>query len=114
VFREFYRLLEPGGILRLVGNDPKKIAEAYLRNDSKFWEVACSKPTSRGEGINWFFHSHSVTFLDDLETLEHSLRAAGFREIVQRDHRESPLPELRIDCDAPDRVIANLYVEAVK
>ena len=114
VFQEFHRLLEPGGTLRLVGNDPKKIVEAYVRNDSAFWEVACSGPTSRGEGINWFFHSHSCTFVDDLETLEHSLHAAGFREVVKRDHRESPRPELRIDCEAPDRVIANLYVEAVK
>ena len=114
VFQEFHRLLEPGGTLRLVGNDPKKIVEAYVRNDSAFWEVACSGPTSRGEGINWFFHSHTCTFVDDFETLEHALHAAGFREVVQRGHRESPHPELRIDCDAADRVVANLYVEAVK
>lgn len=114
VFREFHRLLEPGGTLRLVGPDCKKVAEAYARNDSAFWEAACSKPTRRGEGINWFFHSHVCAFLDDFETLDHSLREAGFREVVQRGHRESPLPELRIDCDAADRVIANLYVEAMK
>ena len=114
VFREFHRLLEPGGTLRVVVNDCKKIAEAYTRNDPAFWEMACSGPTSRGEGINWFFHSHSCTFVDDFETLEFALREAGFREVVQRGHRESPLPELRIDCDAPDRVVANLYVEAVK
>jgi predicted SAM-dependent methyltransferase len=114
VFREFHRLLEPGGILRLVGNDPEKIVAAYTRNDSAFWEVACSEPASRGDGINWFFHSHGCTYLDDFETLERALREAGFREVVRRGHRDSPLPELRIDCDAPARVIANLYVEAVK
>jgi len=114
VFREFHRLLAPGGTLRLVGPDSKKVAEAYARNDQAFWDAVFSEPRSRGEGINWFFHSHSCTFLDDFETLERSLRAAGFREVVERGHRESPLPELRIDCDAPDRVISNLYVEAVK
>jgi hypothetical protein len=107
-------LLEPGGTLRLVGNDCKKIAEAYANDDKAFWEAVFYGPKSRGEGINWFFHSYFCTFLDDFETLDRSLREAGFRNVVQRGHRESPVPELRIDCDAPDRVIANLYVEAVK
>jgi predicted SAM-dependent methyltransferase len=114
VFREFHRLLAPGGTVRLVGTDSKKVAEAYTRNDQAFWGAVFSEPTSRGEGINWFFHSHFCTFLDDFETLDRSLREAGFREVVQRGHRESPVPELRIDCDSPDRVIANLCVEAVK
>jgi hypothetical protein len=114
VFREFHRLLAPGGTLRLVGTDCGRVAEAYTRNDRAFWQTVPSEPRGRGDGINWFFHSHSCTFLDDFETLERSLREAGFGEVVRRGHRESPIPELRIDCDAPDRVIANLYVEAVK
>jgi predicted SAM-dependent methyltransferase len=114
VFREFRRLLAPGGTLRLVGTDTAKVAEAYTRNNQAFWDAVPSEPKSRGAGINWFFHSHFCTFLDDFETLERSLREAGFREVVQRGHRESPVPELRIDCDAADRIIANIAVEAVK
>ena len=114
VFGEFSSIARAWGTLRLVGPDPRKVAEAYAGNDHAFWQAVPSEPKSRGDGINWFFHSHFCTFLDDFETLERSLREAGFREVVQRGHRESPIPELRIDCDAPDRVIANLYVEAVK
>jgi methyltransferase family protein len=114
VFREFHRLLAPGGTLRVVGTDCRKVVEAYAGNDEAFWQMIPSQPQGRGDGINWFFHSHACTFLDDFETLERSLREAGFREVVRRGHRESPVPELRIDCDAPDRVIANLCVEAVK
>jgi len=107
-------LLEPGGTLRLVGNDCTKVAEAYVRDDRTFWDVLEPHLRSRGDGINWYFHSHFCTFLDDFETLGRALREAGFREVVRRGHRESPVPELRVDCDAPDRLIANLYVEAVK
>lgn len=114
VFREFHRLLEPGGTLRLVGTDCKRVVEAYASNDRAFWEIVPSQPQGRGAGINWFFHSHACAFLDDFETVERSLRDAGFREIVRRGHRESPIPALRIDCDAPDRVIANFSVEAIK
>jgi len=114
IFQEFHRLLAPGGTLRLAGTDCGKVAEAYSTNNEEFWKVIFSGPQSRGEGINWFFHSHSCTFLDDFETLDKALRSAGFREVHRRGHRESPLPELRIDCDAPGRVIANLYVEAVR
>jgi predicted SAM-dependent methyltransferase len=114
VFREFHRLLAPGGTLRVVGTDCRKVVEGYSRNDPAFWAAVPSKPRSRGEGINWFFHSHFCTFLDDFETLDHALREAGFREVVQRGHRESSVPELRIDCDAADRVFANFSVEATK
>ena len=114
IFREFHRLLAPGGTLRLVGTDCEKVAEAYVANDQAFWASVAGKPRDRGEGINWFFHSHFCTFLDDFETMERSLREAGFREVVRRGHRESPRPELRIDCDAADRVFANMSVEAMK
>jgi len=114
VFREFHRLLEPGGTLRVVGNDCRKVAEAYVSNDRAFWDAVNPRPPSIGAGINWFFHSHFCAFVDDFETLASALREAGFRQVAQRGHRDSPVPELRIDCDASDRVIANLYVEAVK
>jgi predicted SAM-dependent methyltransferase len=114
VLREFHRLLEAGGTLRLVGPDCERIAEAYASDDRTVWGALEPHLRSRGDGINWFFHSHFCTFLDDFETLGRALREAGFRDVMRRGHRESPVPELRVDCDAPDRLIANLYVEAVK
>jgi predicted SAM-dependent methyltransferase len=113
LFREFHRVLKPGGVARIVVPHSGRFADAYVRNDREWFERV-SGHDSRGRGLNWVFMSHFHRCLDDFETLSATLKDAGFREVVESSHRGSRIEALRVDTDTPDRILSNLYVEATK
>lgn len=112
VLREFFRILQPGGTVRIIVPDCKKFADAYIRGDTEWFKTGLGWPTGGAEGLNRVFTTHTHRFIDDWESLSSSLREAGFCRVEQSSFNASAIPELRIDSDAPNRIQQSLYVEA--
>jgi len=122
---ECHRVLEPGGVIRIIVPDAEKYLRAYCAGD---WESIDSirpltsdhedtwtrdKYRTRMELINNVFRQgaeHKYAY--DFETLQFLLERYGFSDIRKQRYGQSMLPELCIDTAA--RATESLYVEAVK
>jgi predicted SAM-dependent methyltransferase len=120
VFREFHRVLEKDGAVRIIVPDVARFLKAYLSRDPADWRAlgfsdgripgAMSTPM---EMINHVFHQggeHCAGW--DYPMLEHALLGAGFSRVLRQEFGISVDPELAIDL--PNHAAYSLYVEAVK
>jgi predicted SAM-dependent methyltransferase len=112
VLREFLRILQPGGTLRIVVPDCERFANAYLAHDKTWFQATLGWPTDGAEGLNRVFNMHTHRVIDDWESLSATLRKAGFSHVERSSYNASTIPELQIDHDAPSRAPCSLYVEA--
>ncbi|MBL8189853.1 MAG: methyltransferase domain-containing protein [Acidobacteria bacterium] len=117
--KDCLRVLQPGGILRVIVPDAERYLQAYCRADlSGFRELAVPDPfpedlPTRMDIINHVFHQWSEhRWGYDFETLEHRLKVAGFCQIRRAAFRQSLDPKLANDRDV--HAPYSLYVEAVK
>jgi predicted SAM-dependent methyltransferase len=117
--RDCLRVLEPGGVLRIIVPDAARYLQAYCRPDlDGFRELAVPDPfpadlPTRMDVINHIFHQwgeHRWAY--DFETLSLRLRTAGFGAIEQVGYQRSLLPALAQDRDV--HAPYSLYVDAVK
>ena len=120
LLREFHRVLEPNGILRIIVPDAERFLIAYASRDPDAWrrlgwDVArlphdiCTPM----HVINHIFHqSGEHLFAYDFETLRFALQEAGFQKISRMTFRQSCDPTLAIDQEV--HAPYSLYVEAVK
>jgi len=124
LLRECYRVLMPGGVMRLVVPDAEKYLAAYTRGD---WNsLASIRPledrrdthygwvyNTRMELINFVFRQgQQHKFAYDFETMEFLLKKTGFSGVKRCDYGTSQMPELCID--SRHRAPESLYVEAVR
>lgn len=130
VLGELWRVLVPGGTLRLALPDLAKGIDAYLRGDSDYFQVDPSEVRSPGGRfivhMLWYGYSRTLFTLDFMEELlenagfvdvrecPYQTTASGFREIVDLDNRpiESFFVEARRGPDKP-RGGSGLYNRAV-
>ena len=120
VLADWHRVLHPGGVLRIIVPDIKRMVEAYVAGDEARWLELGWNLRSMPSDIHTPMHILNHTFNQDgehlfaydFETLSLVLRRAGFKTIEQMSYRHSRDPRLAIDQDyhAP----YSLYVEAVK
>lgn len=134
---EIYRLLETGGIVRLVVPDLRKLFEAYARRDHAFFAHRQDfYPLDEGfmeggianlsylllfSGAASQLLNFNHKFGYDAYTLTSLLEDAGFRHIRECSFQASPHEELKVD-DAGENAHAknmenvsfSLFVEAVK
>ena len=117
--RDCLRVLEPGGVLRVIVPDAGRYLHAYCRPGlDGFRELAVPDPfpadlPTRMDVINHIFHQwgeHRWAY--DFETLALRLRTAGFGAIEQVAYQRSLLPALAQDRDV--HAPYSLYVDAVK
>ena len=117
--RDCVRVLEPGGVLRIIVPDAARYLQAYCRPGlDGFRELAVPDPfpadlPTRMDVINHIFHQwgeHRWAY--DFETLSLRLRTAGFVAIEQVSYQRSRLPALAQDRDV--HAPYSLYVDAVK
>jgi predicted SAM-dependent methyltransferase len=118
VFREFLRVLERGGRVRIVVPDGRRFAEAYLGNDPALWAALgldpfpADMPTPMAM-LNHVFHQGGEHhFAYDFETLAWALGEAGFAGVTRSSFGASADPRLAID--RPEHAPYSLYVEAEK
>jgi predicted SAM-dependent methyltransferase len=114
---ECLRILEPGGVLRIIVPDAEKYLDAYatpgwdkmrlLQKEPSFTKMEIVNEIFRGGGCG-ILHRYAY----DFETIDKVLTKAGFREIRKLSFGLSALPELAID--HPNRAHESLYVEAMK
>jgi predicted SAM-dependent methyltransferase len=118
VLAEFLRLLEPGGMVRIVVPDGRRFTEAYLRNDPAAWaalgfqELPGDLPTPMALLNHVFRQDGEHHFAFDFATLEWALSRAGFASVRRCAFGESADPLLAID--RREHAQYSLYVEARK
>jgi predicted SAM-dependent methyltransferase len=117
---ELHRVLEPGGVLRVIVPDARRFIEAYLSGDKARWRELGWALDAMPHDIytpmhivNHIFHQDGEhKFGYDFETLAFALRRAGFSEVVQQSFGVSFDPELAIDQEQHRPY--SLYVDARK
>ena len=112
--KEFYRLLKPGGTLRIIVPDGEIYCDLYIRRKAN---AAIVLPYGEKEetgmiSINRIFRSHGHLFIYDYETFELLLKKAGFIKIKKAGFGIGNDNRLLIDRE--ERKVESLYVEAVK
>jgi len=120
VFREFHRVLEPGGAVRIIVPDIARFLSAYVhKSNEEFtalgWnlEALPSDIYTPLHVLNLMFHQNGEHLFGwDFETMEFALKRAGFDDIRRQSFRVSVDPVLAIDQEhhAP----YSLVVEAIK
>lgn len=122
---ECRRVLQPGGVLRIIVPDAGRYLKAYCEGGWEPLEVLRGLGSNhvdphhgghyatRMELINVIFRQgYEHKFAYDYETLEHILLTYGFSEVVRQSCGHSLQEGLAID--QPDRALESLYVDAVK
>jgi predicted SAM-dependent methyltransferase len=120
VLGESFRILAPGGRIRIVVPD----GEIYLRGYVAALETGSPGRLPYGEtdavngwytpilSVNRIFRAHHHLYIYDAATLERMLADAGFAEIRKRAYGDGVDPVLLRDTKA--REIESLYLEAVR
>lgn len=104
---ECYRVLAPGGVLRVVVPDAGMLIRKYVAGDASMTEHAPTGLIS----VQSMFYDWGHVAMYDAETLSDLLKAAGFGDVEQREFGKSWLD------DAPDsesRAAESLYIEGRK
>ncbi|MGV3723054.1 MAG: class I SAM-dependent methyltransferase [Actinomycetota bacterium] len=106
--RECFRVLKPGGLLRIGVPDARKYIESYCESSHSFLRsVRPGRPTPL-LALQEEFYSHGHRTMYDFETIELVGRAAGFHRVTQRNAGDSTLSPCP---DSAHRDADTLYVE---
>lgn len=107
---ECFRVLEPGGTMRVGVPDAGKLIESYLGDGEYLESLHPGRPT-RLLGVQELFYWHRHTTMFDEETLAFMFRAAGFPDPETCEWGET---RLGLAPDTERRRAETLYMEAVK
>ena len=118
LLKEFHRMLQPGGVVRIVAPDAELYLDLYQKSQQgEFVEFPFVSRQDLQNGVtpmmavNRVFRDHGHLFAYDAKTLEMMLRNAGFADIRKESFRTGWDENLLIDSE--ERKVESLYVEAV-
>jgi predicted SAM-dependent methyltransferase len=112
VLKDYFRILEPGGVLSLVVPDMEMVLKAYVLSGSESYYEAQKKwhpdwCVTQMDHVNHNFRQEGEQkYSFDYETLHYYLQLTGFDNIHRRDYD----PTL----DREDRIVGSLYVNCNK
>jgi predicted SAM-dependent methyltransferase len=96
---ECYRLLIPGGVLRISTPSLRKVIDEYLLGRTTEWIDVAWAPATPCQMVNEGMRLWGHQFLYDAAELKSVLRTCGFAQIVDVGWRESQHDELRnLEC----------------
>jgi SAM-dependent methyltransferase len=111
LLQDIYRILEPGGVVRIVVPDIEQCLRAYQEGNNEFfdkrvehWGAGDGKATrlehflsyaGAGPDPAWLFEAHKFGY--DFETLERALQRAGFNTIRRSSFMSSEHTALHVD-----------------
>lgn len=120
--KESFRVMKPGGVIRLSCPDLEIYVKNYAERNMDFFrhklirewcafsqaqtpgEILAAKAYDSGGAHKWFY---------DFESLKHILEMAGFKDVKRCSRLEGRVPELEI-LELPERELETVYVEATK
>lgn len=118
-----YRVLQPGGIMRVLVPDLELWSRNYIDNNQFFFDeyrrggLADDKelyPT-KGSIFMGMLHNHGHKMGYDFETLSHVLMTAGFERIRRTMVQDSDLPDIAVvEPYFPLKALESLCVECYK
>jgi predicted SAM-dependent methyltransferase len=113
--RECHRILAPGGVLRVLTPDMRKLARLYLHEPQQLrsmWTRFVGVPLSLdtpGEIFNIGMRFAGHTFLYDDETFKALTARCGF-DARRVEYQQSEVPELRgLDLRSPENAISMYF-----
>ena len=115
LLRECYRVLQPGGVIRLSTPDAGKFLRAYVNDreflaDPRFAEAA---ETSM-DRVNMMMREYGQhLWVYDIELISLILQRAGFSSVLEQNFGSSTHPQM-LGIDLAERAFESLYVEAIK
>ncbi|MFZ2957920.1 MAG: methyltransferase domain-containing protein [Candidatus Ozemobacteraceae bacterium] len=125
---ECFRILKPGGTLRIIVPDVSTFAENYVQNNQTWfdkWEYLMfttspdeerskRKLVSKMGAISFVTQEYLHVSCWDYETMQYYLSKNKFVHIAKSGYRESVDKMLNIDMDNDERRYVSLYLEATK
>ena len=116
---EFFRILRPGGVIRIVVPDAELYMNLYVRSkngEAVRFPYVTDQDIEEGYtpimSVNRVFRNHGHHFAYDFETLSMMLCRAGFIDISKASYMQGRNSDLLIDSEK--RRIESLYIEASK
>lgn len=115
LLREFYRILQPGGVLRISTPDAGRFFTSYVNNDGFLnhpnFVFEIDTPMDR---INRMMRENGDhLWVYDAHSLSRSLTAAGFEKVIVQSFQLSVSADMH-SVDSPAREYESMYIEAVK
>jgi Uncharacterized protein conserved in bacteria len=126
VFKECYRVMKPGGVIRIIEPDLYVIIQHYMEakstkpemaarkflHDTYFFEIPIPK-TLTGMIKFYFKRKNNHHFMYDADALRYQLEMAGFKDITPKAWGESAIEDID-KIDIPDRFRNAICLEGRK
>lgn len=112
LLKECYRLLKPGGVIRISTPDLRVIARDYLSNRADRFNPVGHSPDSSCDLINESMHSWGHKFLYDFNQLERILSEIGFFKVNRCQWNKSKYHDL--EGRETRNSVSDLIIEAEK